>query len=1162
MSGSYETVEKLLGDFFERNTSGDKDGMKNVLNDIQQKLDSGEIDSIPFKDYFNNMYAGRGAINMTGIARDYPHESIIRELFQNVFGCDYDSPDIKVMVEFLDEGQVKLTYNETGFTLAQVFYYLSVGRNDGDKRREGRFGLGAKSVFANVDWFKMRSNDYSLRVVNDEGTLKVRELELKGQHFPHTEIVFALPENEQAALHENLVSLTSKKGSYINMVDLCFAFIRKKYLKAVDEEECLNRTINLAVINFGKAEVVYKIQRYQRDENDIPKVRFFESGKSVADFLHAEHDGFTYLIPYAISGAKREAAKVLMSKYNYFSTFELTGFVRSNNPDFVDEKLSAFFVSVPNTYITNNRSGIKHDSLEECSSKIEKGILAVAEDYKRLFVLEMVQLPDVPDRYTLRPRQYVFEFFYNYANNSNIVKGLREKFGNSVSVVFPDGGDPVTFLEMRENGFFSEKPGLSKEEHEDGSAAESLYADIEQMNGWYGKDDNHVLCARYSWNVPGTDEGGCEFLYSFYHNGKQYFIESKGNARVKDYELGASFKSIISLKLNECIVNGSVADENALADVFDLLDEMFGEDYRISMKYFQLVVTSGTTTVQFEIAKINIGNLKKVYDTFSAHEMRFENHQIFNQVIRLMVDSFTNGKDTIEALKEIRSQGGDVTLALDINKRYRFSVFGKQFMIPPNITNSELLDIVGDVYSLIESGMFNNREFDFPCVPGRFSFDAADMMSVLPEVHTPVEAEQTLSRIYVCDMDMDRIALLSSENKLMKIIDMSEPINVDDKAKTAKYVVLRDNLSKPQYAGYVEYILTGTDKGALRGLYSGTEEPNIMLIDQLPYYYKPVPEISRKEFDYIRSEVRRIDAYRVGFPKHYRNFFSRDINAKLFGYGGVCPCCGYESPVLNSFVVKEFSIGLMNGDKERKFNFALYLCHNDADAASGWLIDDVSIGGMSPFLWLEEISQIDKIPPEFLYCRVKYRRQVTYNICEPTATNVGVGDTVYEGLPEVLDFVLSPMMAVKWFEDNTNKPAQPATQQAVPQQAALQQQTNPVQQTAPQQARPAQAAPQQAQTQAPSANATSMGGGAVRRPAPQTQAPGAAPMKPRYPAPEGVTPRQPAPQTQAPGSAPMKPRYPAPEGVTPRQSDPQTQTPTGYPGGEVKRTKPRTEPMG
>ena len=219
---------------------------------------------------------------------------------QNVFGCDYDESDIKVMIEFLDEGQVKLTYNETGFTLEQVFYYLSVGRSEEGKDREGRFGLGAKSVFANVDWFKMRSNNYQLRVVNDGGMLKVRELELTAEQFKHTEVVFALDEADQKKLHDDLVNMTSAKGDYINMIDLCFAFLKKKHLKSTDEQECPQRTFNIAVINFGKPEVVYKIQNYHRDQNDLPKIRFSENGKSVADFIHMEENGFVYLIPLSL----------------------------------------------------------------------------------------------------------------------------------------------------------------------------------------------------------------------------------------------------------------------------------------------------------------------------------------------------------------------------------------------------------------------------------------------------------------------------------------------------------------------------------------------------------------------------------------------------------------------------------------------------------------------------------------------------------------------------------------------------------------------------------------------------------------------------------------------------------------------------------------------
>ena len=1019
MSESYEVVEKLLGDFFERHTAGDKAGMSEVLQKLQMMLYSGDVDSTPFKDYFNSMYTGRSAINVTGMMQDYPRESIIRELLQNVFGCDYEENDIKVMIEFLDEGQVKLTYNETGFSLEQVFYYLSVGRNEGIAEREGRFGLGAKSVFANVDWFKMRSNNYSLRVVNDGGTLKVRELELNGPKFNHTEIVFGLDDEGQKKLHHNLVTMTSEKGDYMNMVDLCFAFIRKKHLKATDTQETPSRTFNIAIISFGKPEVVYKIQEFRRDENDLPKVRFFENGKSVADFIHMENDGFVYLIPFAISGAKREAARVLMQKYNYFSTFELTGLVKANRQAFLQEQLSAFFVSVPNKYITNNRAGIRHDSVEEVSAEIEKDIVDIVERYKKLFVLELVQRPDNAERYMLRPRQYVFEFFYNYINTSTLVKGLKEKFCDNISVKIPDVEEPVTFTEIKQNGFFTEHSGIPKEEHEDGSAMQLLYNDLDQMENWFKGEENHVLFAKYNWHEQATDESGSEFVYAFHEDDKVYLMSSDGNRQIRDYGLSDGFRSIISLKLNNCVIDGAVADENALAEAFEVIDEMFGEAYRISMKYFQFVITSGATTIQFEVSKINIGNLKKAMDVINAHEMRFENHQVYNSVITLIMNSFTNGKETLEFLREIKSQGGDVSLTLDINKRYRFASYGKQFMIPPNVTNADLLEIIGDVYTLIDSGMFNNRVFDFPYSPARYSFDGEEILTALPSCGNAANIEDVISKIYVCDLALDKIALIDANNKIIRIIDTAEPIADADKQKTEKYIVLREGLAKPVFARFVEFILTGSVTGALTALYSSTEEPNQVLLDQIPYYYKPVPTIRKDEFSFLRSEVRRIAP--IKNPRIYKNYFARDINAKLYGYGGVCTCCGYESDIINSFTLKTFSIGLLNGEKEQKFNFSLYLCANDAINAGGWIIDDVSIGGMSPFLWLEEVGMIDYIPPEFLYARIKYRPQVTYDICEPTedSQNAASAETIYDGAQKTLDFILSPMMAAKWVEENT-----------------------------------------------------------------------------------------------------------------------------------------------
>lgn len=1017
MSENNEQVEKLLGDFFERHTAGDREGMNQVLQKIQTMLYSGEVDSTPFKDYFNSMYTGRSAINVAGMVNDYPRESIIRELLQNVFGCDYEENDIKVMIEFLDEGQVKLTYNETGFSLEQVFYYLSVGRNDGNKEREGRFGLGAKSVFANVDWFKMRSNNYSLRVVNDGGTLKVRELELTAPQFKHTEIVFALDEEDQKKLHHNLVTMTSEKGDYINMVDLCFAFIRKKHLKAADEQETPSRTFNIAVISFGKPEVVYKIQEHSQAENGLPKIRFSENGKSVADFIHMEENGFVYLIPFAISGAKREAAKVLMSKYNYFSTFELTGLVKASRQAFLQEQLSAFFVSVPNRYITNNRSGIRHDCIEEVSAEIEEDIIDIVDEYRRLFVLQLTKRPDNPERYMLRPAQYVFEFFYNYIITSSLVKGLREKFSENISVKFPGRDEPVTFTELRERGYYTERADTDIEAHDSGEASRMLLAELDQMQEWYGEDGDRVFAAKYDWYRQETNEKGVEYAYSFRQDGHDYIMCSDKNRNIKDYGLSDGFMNIISLKLKNCIVNGAVADENALEEAFRVIDEMFGDSYRIDMKYFQFIITSGGSEIHFEISKIQITNLKKAMDVIQSHEMRFESHQIYNQVITLLVNSFTNGKDTMTFLREIKSQGGEVTLALDINKRYRFSAYGKQFMIPPNISNTDLLEIIGDVYTLIESGMFNGRVFDFPYNPGRYDYDAEEILTVLPALGTAEAVADKIAKIYTCDLGLSRVALLGENDKILRIIDPADGIPSDLEAKTLKYVVLRDGLNKPQFAKFIEFILTGHTGVALSVLYSSSEEPNQVLVDQIPYYYKPIPTIQHREFNYLRGEVRRIAG--IKDPRLYKNYFARDINAKLYGYGASCPCCGYESNMINSFILKDFSIGLLNeAGKEQKFKFSLYLCANDSYAAGGWIIDDVSIGGMSPFLWLEEIAQIDYIPPEFLYCRIKYRPQVTYDICEAGSGEESGSGAVYDGAQEVLDFVLSPMMAAKWFEEN------------------------------------------------------------------------------------------------------------------------------------------------
>ena len=275
------------------------------------------------------------------------------------------------------------------------------------------------------------------------------------------------------------------------------------------------------------------------------------------------------------------------------------------------------------------------------------------------------------------------------------------------------------------------------------------------------------------------------------------------------------------------------------------------------------------------------------------------------------------------------------------------------------------------------------------------------------------EQIQTVSeKIFVSDLKVDRIALLDSGMKIMKILDIGDAISDDDRKSTDKYMILRNDYSKLETADIIEYIITGSGTDSLRKFYSSTEEPNQIIPDQIPYYFKPLPSISADEFKYLCDEYKKIRQHKE--EKNYKCYFAKDISAKLFGYGGICCACSYETKVINSFVVKEFEVGLIYNDSENAFRFALYLCANDALAAKGWMISDVLIGGVSPFKWIENIRENGSLTPADLTCQVKYRPQITYD--------VGVENSkaaVINADEEAIDVVLSPLMAAKWYVDNT-----------------------------------------------------------------------------------------------------------------------------------------------
>lgn len=1005
----------LIGDFYQAHLNGNIEAKNAALVKIEEDVTKNKTADIAFADYYNDVFSGRTGFNAKLSLADYPKESIIRELFQNALGCRYLSGDIKIVVDFQENDILTISYNEVGFSIEDILYYLGFGMNNGDETREGRFGIGAKSVFLNVLSLSIRSNTFKFKIGNNDGKLNVESISLNTAPFNGTRVILELEHGEYERILDNFLTITEKKGDYLNMVELCFAFNRKHLMfNAVSLDDSATKTVNLAIAKNGKVSDVYRIALHCKDENDIPKIRFYHNNKSLVDFLHYENEGFVYLIPFAVANAKREnVVKLLLSKYNYFSTYELTGYIGTNNDRFIDEKLSAFFVSVPNTCITHSRTGIRYDKEGVVTKALERDIPAILKEYKKYFVLDLKNVNDT-EYFYMAPRSYAFEFFNSYMKTSRYAVNIKDVFVSGISFHFPDESSSVSYDELKATGFKSEVKGVSVERRKDGTAdKEYIELRLEKLRNGLSEFDNKTLYAGYEWASTDGSEKGRVYCYEFIRNGKSYKISSEHSGGYSDFELYNSFPSVIGYYLPSYLSDDCVMDEIALEKIFSLFDDAAGEEYSLSMKYYRIHFDRGEENYSFEISKIKVINIKNAMETLGRRRHRFTSNQNYQEVSAMMVNSFTQGKDTMTFLREIKEQGGAIELILDFNNKYRFQAYGKQFMIPSSITDMDLLEILEDAKQMIESGVLKGRKFDFPYEKSVYSFDTAEISELLADFSSKEETVKILDGLYICNLKYDGVVFLDNNSKVLCAKRLGEPFTQEEKNAAVSFVVLRDDINKSEFASAAEYIITGEDKGILNRFFSRTKNPNRIIPDQISLKYRRAPVLSREEFEFTLEVYNSIK--NKSELSDYKSYFAKDITGRIYGFGTCCGFCGENGYNINEYDLVDFSLDVMTDNGEKRFNFALYLCLNHVADSNGWFIKELSIGGMNPFMWLKEISEAECIPPEFLICSLKYVPHIIYDI---SPQGFGRNTEIVAAEEKSLEFRITPLMAAKWVEDN------------------------------------------------------------------------------------------------------------------------------------------------
>jgi hypothetical protein len=1024
-----KTVSELVGNFYEGHASKDREKMNATLLELDALLMTGEAPHLEFIEYFNQLFSGRTAFNTLLNIKDYPPESVIRELLQNAFDCDYEQEDVKIAVNFKDNHTISISYNELGFTLEQFMFYLSFGRNTKNAQTsEGRFGVGAKSVFMNVEWLSMRSNNFSFLIMNNEGMLKITDINLRRPMFKGTEIVIKVNPEQHKRIMENFTELTVRKGDYINIVELCFAYNKKKILNNRAEKPQVNekRAFNIAVMHNGKLIDFYKVFNHTNKAVGINVVRFTQGGKSAVDFICREEGGFVYLIPFALAMSKRaDLVKTLSDKYNYFSTYELTGLLQNEASEFANQKLSAFFISVPNSHITSFRTGIRPDMEHEVIAHVENNVKQIITEYQRFFVLELTPNPDESGLYHLRPESYAFEFIKNFILTANLNESLKKDFLHGVSLRYARGEEALHYSDLQRIAYFTTAKSISREHHLDGSAFERhIDSKLSNMNEKLADIKDRILYAGYEWESELTGEGGSVYFYEFHKNGDVMYVSSENNPAGTDYQLHHGFMSLTPKLIEDVLVKSGgkeLADESQLEKVFAMFDTMFGTDYRIGFKdnVFSMILEDESCPI--DAGKLKITSIAGFMNSVQKRKNLFQTYQDYTDTVNFALGLFAKNKKFIDFLRAVKEQGGEIKLQKDTENKdlYNFIIFETPFAVPADLNNQELLEIIEDINLLIKFGMFNGKTYGFDYAPCRYKFEPRKIAGILANDEMPREmVQELLGEIFAGDLKVDKIALLGKNDVVIDIIDYKNGLSAENAAKCKKaqrFIVMREDCTKEEFADIIELIITGSVKDLMRKRYLGAKAAKIIIPDQLPYLMKPIPTITRDEFKHLRETARDI----MQNSRNARNYYAKDVNTNLYGYGCVCSFCKFETDAINGFAVKDFEVELMHDElkKEEYFKFSLFLCSNDAILCDSLVIDDLKIGGISPFVWINQVSKAGTIAPEMLRCTITYRQQITHDIAADEGDNDNWNSEMSAPVTNN-DIILTPLMAANWVEKN------------------------------------------------------------------------------------------------------------------------------------------------
>ncbi|MFC6652698.1 hypothetical protein [Paenibacillus rhizoplanae] len=330
-----------------------------------------------------------------------------------------------------------------------------------------------------------------------------------------------------------------------------------------------------------------------------------------------------------------------------------------------------------------------------------------------------------------------------------------------------------------------------------------------------------------------------------------------------------------------------------------------------------------------------------------------------------------------------------------------------------DIDYSELVAITG----LTNYNLLNNKWFDSfvleQSIADKYNFDIEIIMKAFDNPLIHADTVNIFNKIMMCSTplnlgDKDLVAFVEN-NRIMRIVQLDQAIGRDFAVASDFIAVIphknRDGkhakINIAKVSKFVDGLLATGD--TVQRLYKPVKLPIVKMIDQFDFKLKRILTVHQDEIETLRQYLKKIDVSN-------KMFFAKDLNNRLYGYSTSCSVCNYQSNILNAFQVKS--------KMYQKYNLTFYLCAYFE--AEGWSISKVRFRDaqkeytISMEDWITSIAELNRIKAHMLKCEIEIIKKSTYK----AFSFDNYEDDSQKAEFELHRIVLTPLMAVKWFEDN------------------------------------------------------------------------------------------------------------------------------------------------